>query len=416
MFGSAASIIFILTGKIRFLAEAFIMIRGMVLLLASMAASVAIAAGGPVYIGLDAEFSQKNSSSAQAVQQGIQIAIDEINAAGGVLGGRKLELVTRDNRSVSAIGVDNLRELAKMPDLVAVFGGKFSPIYIECLPVAHELGIPLLDPWGSADQITDHKYRPSYTFRLSLKDAWAAPAFMRFAKQRYKAVRLGVLLPNTAWGRSNQAAIEKAAIAEGVSLVGQRWYNWGDPSLIAQYAELRAAKAQAVILVANETEGSILVREVAALPEAQRLPIISHWGVTGGDFVRMSEGGLQHVDFSVIQTFSFIGLNTPAAKRVLAAMQRRYGVQTADQIKSPAGVAHAYDLAHLLAKAIDKAGSTERARIRSSLEQLGVYDGLVQRYAQPFTADRHDALSASNIFFARYTTGDKLMPIESRKR
>ena len=90
MFGSLASIISILPGRIRLLAGAFIMIRWMVLLLASLAASVAIAADGPVYIGLDAEFSQKSSSSAQAVQQGIQIAIDEINAAGGVLGGRKL--------------------------------------------------------------------------------------------------------------------------------------------------------------------------------------------------------------------------------------------------------------------------------------------------------------------------------------
>ena len=106
-------------------------------------------AAGPVYIGLDAEFGHKTSTSGQAIEQGIQIAIDEINAAGGVLGGRKLELVTRDNRSVTAIGVDNLRELSKIPDLVAVFGGKFSAVYIECIPVAHELGIPLMDPWLS---------------------------------------------------------------------------------------------------------------------------------------------------------------------------------------------------------------------------------------------------------------------------
>ena len=56
------------------------------------------------------------------------------------------------------------------PDLVAVFGGKYSPIYVECLPVAHELRMLLMDPWGSADQITDHGFRPSFSFRLSLKD------------------------------------------------------------------------------------------------------------------------------------------------------------------------------------------------------------------------------------------------------
>ncbi len=223
-------------------------------------------ANEPVLIGLDAEFGHKTSTSGQAVQQGIQIAINEINQAGGVLGGRPLALVTRDNRSVTAIGVDNLRELAGIPDLVAVFGGKFSPIYIECLPVAHELGILLLDPWGSADPITDHSYRPSYVFRLSLKDAWAGPAFVNFAKRQFKANRLGVLLPNTAWGRSNQAAIKKAALAESANLVGHRWYNWGDRSLMAQYAELSAAGAQAIILVANENEGALLSRKLPHCP------------------------------------------------------------------------------------------------------------------------------------------------------
>ena len=78
---------------------------------------------------------------------------------------------------------------------------------------------------------------------------------------------------------------------------------------------------------------------------------------------------------------------------------------------SPVGVAHAYDLTHLLAMAIRKAGSTDRRRIRDALEQLGPYDGLLQRYPVPFTPARHDALSARNVFFARYTAADHLIPI-----
>lgn len=384
--------------------------RWMLGALACCGVQVAMAAG-PVYVGLDAEFGHKTSTSAQAIEQGIRIAMAEINAAGGVLGGRKLELVTRDNRSITAIGVDNLRELAQMPDLVAVFGGKFSPIYVESLPVAHELGILLMDPWGSADAITDHSYRPNYAFRLSLKDAWAGPAFVKFAQQQYKAQRLGVILPNTAWGRSNQAAIEKAASAAGVTLVGQRWYNWGDASLMGPYTELHAAGAQAIVLVANETEGSLLVREMAKLPAAKRLPVISHWGITGGNFVGMTGDALRQVDFSVIQTYSFIGQTTPAARRVMSALQRLYGIKSADAIQSPVGVAHAYDLTHLLARAIAKAGSTDRRKIRDAMEKLGPYDGLVKRYAQPFAAGRHDALSAGNVFFARYTADDKLIPM-----
>jgi branched-chain amino acid transport system substrate-binding protein len=165
----------------------------------------------PVFIGLDAEFGHKTSTSAQAVQKGMEIAIDEINRAGGVLGGRKLELVVTDNKSMPAFGVDNLKDLAAKKDLVGVFGAKFSPVVMEWVPVAQELGIPIFATWSSANPITDNVYKPSYVFRLSLKDAWAAPAFLRFAKEERKATRIGLLVPNTSWGRSNQSALAKAS-------------------------------------------------------------------------------------------------------------------------------------------------------------------------------------------------------------
>lgn len=365
----------------------------------------------PVFIGLDAEFGHKSSTSAQAIQQGIEIALDEINQAGGVLGGRKLELVTTDNRSIPAMGVDNLRVLAAKPDLVAVFGGKFSPVVLEWVPLAQELKLPILAVWSSSDPITDHVYRPSFSFRLSLKDAWAAPVFLRFATEERNARRIGVLLPNISWGRSNQSAIHNEAGRFGVSIVGERWYNRGDSSLIEQYQDMRHAGAQAIILVANEVEGSILLKEIAALPKDQRLPIISHWGITGGNFTQLTCNALKQVDLSVIQTYSFIGADSPAAKRVLAALKTRYAVADAKSLQSPVGVAHAYDLTHVLARAIDKAGSTDRVKIRDALEHLEPYDGLVRDYTQPFTPDRHDALSSDQVFMAHYLRDGSLVRI-----
>lgn len=376
-----------------------------------------LAQPGPVYVGLDAEFGHRTSTSAQAIQQGIEIAMAEINNTGGVLGGRKLSLVTSDNRSITAVGLDNLRKHAAHPDLVAVFGGKFSPIYIEALPLVHEIGLPLLDPWGSADGITDHPHQPSYTFRLSIKDAWVGPAFVRFAREHHHASRLGLLVPNTAWGRSNKAALESAVgAAPGMKLVGHRWYNWGDASLLASYQALREAGAQAIVLVANETEGSLLIREMAGLPRDQRLPIISHWGITGGDFARMAGPALDEIDLAVLQSYSFVGARSATAQRVMAALQRGWGHARPESVPSPVGVAHAYDLTHLLARAIDKAGSTDRRAVRAALEQLGPYDGLVQRYARPFTPSRHDALGPEHIFFARYTAADELIPMAPSRR
>lgn len=371
-------------------------------------------AAEPIQLGLDAEFGHKTSTSAQAVQLGMELAIEEINAAGGLLGGRKLALVVRDNRSIPAVGVDDLRELAAMPNIVGVFGAKFSPVVQEWVPVAHELGVPVFATWSSANSITDHNYRPSWTFRLSLRDDWAAPVLLRHARDAQQARKVGVMVPNTGWGRSNSASLKKAAVTLGVQIVAERWYNWGDATLKPQLLELKAAGAEAVILVANEVEGAIFVREMASLPPADRLPIASHWGVTGGKFAEMAGEALDQVNFAVIQTYSFIGDDSPAARRVLAALKKR-GIDRAEDVVSPVGVAHAYDLVHLLALAISKAGSSDRARVRAALEQLGSHPGLVQRYTRPFTADNHDGLSSSLPFMARYTADDKLIPLERPK-
>ena len=370
----------------------------------------------PVIVGIDAEFGVQDSQSAQAIRLGAAIAIEEINAAGGVLGGRPLALVEKDNRSVPARSIRNLRELADDPDVVAVLSGRFSPVVVEALPVVHELGLPLLGPWAAADPITDHALRPNYVFRLSLKDTWALQTLLTHASTAGHH-RVGLLLANTEWGRSSERAARAfVADRDELRIAAVQWFNWGEESLIEHYQTLRAAGAETVIFVTNEREGVVLVREIAGLPAAERLPVLAHWGITGGRFFENAREFLDRVDLLVVQTFSFLdstGLDSTAqdaapqdatravAERVLAAAAVR-GNPDPRSIAAPVGVAHAYDLVHVLARAIDLAGSAERARVRDALEQVSDYTGLVRHYDRPFTPERHDALGPEDVFMARY--------------
>jgi branched-chain amino acid transport system substrate-binding protein len=374
------------------------------------------AENNPVYIGLDAEFGDPTSTSPEAFRRGILIAIEEINQAGGVLNGRPLALLERDNRSVPARSIENVKELAGNPNVVAIFCGKFSPLAVATLPTIHSLGMPLLDPWAAGDDIVDNNYNPNYVFRLSLRDSWAIPSMMQFAQQK-GAQRIGLLVPNNSWGRSSQKAAEDyVAHHPEFKLAGIRWYNWGDTSLLEQHQALHKSGAQAIILVANEREGSAFVKNVAGLPGRQRLPIISHWGVTGGDFTTLAGDALKEVDFSVVQTYSFIGANNQKAQQVLAAAKRLFGVNGARSLRAPVGVAHAYDLTHILALAINKAGSTNRKAIRDALEQVENYSGLIKHYKQPFTATRHEALSPDDVFMAKFAPDHALLRVVTRQR
>ncbi len=368
------------------------------------------AAPQPVLLGLDGEFGLDNSTSAQAVELGMRTAIAEINAAGGVLGGRPLALVTKDHRSIPARGIRNIQEFARTPGLVAVFGGRFSPVVIEELPVLKSTRTLFMAPWSSADAIVDNGMRPNYVYRLSLRDSLAMPRLLQSAHRRHLD-RVGLLLTNTSWGRSNAEAAEQAVtLGSGMRIVGTSWYNWRDTSLIAKYRQLRAAGAQAIVLVANDDEAAVLVREVAALPRAERLPILSHWGVTGGEFVKQAGPALQQVDFSVIQTFSFWQADPARVRRFLASAAKVSKVRRIEDIDGPVGVAHAYDLTHILAQAIERAGSTDRRQVRDALEKLPAWQGLIKRYAPPFTPARHEALGPGELLMARYRADGALVP------
>ncbi len=365
--------------------------------------------GLPVLLGIDGEFGLLNSTSAQAVELGTRIAVAEINKAGGVLG-RPLAVVTRDHRSIPARGIKNIREFAEMKDLVAVLGGRFSPVIIEQLPALKESKLLFMAVWSAADMIVDNGFQPNYVFRVSLRDSLAMPYMLSSAVQR-GITQVGLLLTNTSWGRSNLAALDKYSATHRLpAVVETAWYNWQERSLVDRYLKLFNAGAKAIVLVANDDEAALLVREVAALPAEQRIPIISHWGVTGGRFFKEAGPALKGVDFSVVQTFSFSQAKKEELDRFMATAGE-LGVQRIEDIESPVGVAHAYDAVHLLAMAVRQAGSTNRSAVRQALEKLPPHQGLVRRYAPAFTAARHEALDTRQLLMARYRDDGVLVPV-----
>ena len=86
---------------------------------------------------------------------------------------------------------------------------------------------------------------------------------------------------------------------------------------------------------------------------------------------------------------------------------------SAEEIPAPVGTAHAYDLIHLLARAMERAGSTDRAAVRSALEDLGRYEGLMRNYDPPFTPERHDALDERDFRLSRFDGSGAIVPVEN---
>jgi branched-chain amino acid transport system substrate-binding protein len=377
---------------------------------AAFAQTPAKAQPAPVWIGFDDAYGLETNTSAMAIEWGIQAAMEEINANGGVLNGRPLKLITNDNKGISARGKDNFVQLAGTQDLVAVLTGKFSPISVEMLPEAHRLKVPLISVWGSADPITDHAHKPSYSFRVSLKDDWGVEAMMRRLSTKYKVRQACAILPNTSWGRSAEKVIQEKSGRQTTQFAAVRWYNWGDRSLKDHYKACLDSRTQGLLFVGNEKEGALLVKEMAAQAPPQRMPVVAHWGAVGGTLHEMVNEELSRVNIDFIQTFTFINNKRPRAVYLADWILKNQGLKSAHDIPSPVGAAHAYDTVHLLAQAIDRANTTSPPKIRDALEKLPAFHGAVRHYPQLFTAQRHDALDKSQVLFVKLTPSGQLIP------
>ena len=182
----------------------------------------------PVWIGFDDAYGQQTNTTAMAIEWGIQAAMDEINAKGGVLNGRPLKLTTTDNKGLVSRGKDNFIQLAANNNLVAVLTGKHSPISVGMLAEAHRLQVPLVSVWGSADAITDHDHKPSYSFLVSLKDNWVVEAMMKRLQSKYKVSQACAIVPNNEAGRSAERVIRDSSLKGGVQFPVVSRFNLGE--------------------------------------------------------------------------------------------------------------------------------------------------------------------------------------------
>lgn len=380
-------------------------------LLAGLAVPRASATADHIVIGLDADMSSGAAQGGEAIRRGAEVAIREINARGGVLN-RRLQLEVRDHRGNPARGKDNILEFAAMDNLAAVIGGIHTPVALAELDLIHKHQIIYLGAWAAGTPVVQNGQRPNYVFRVSVRDAFAGEFLLRAATDRgFRAP--GLLLERTGWGRSNVRAFVTAAQNRGIRIALIQWFNWGVKDLRPQTRLLKAANADVVLLVANPREGGLLVRTMASAPKDKRLPIISHWGITGADFPDLVGENLNRVNLSFLQTYSFLTPTYPdRAANFLKQYYRLFPPASSPRhVTSPVGTAHAYDLVHLLAKAIKQAGTTKRAAVRDALEKLPPHAGLVRDYAPAFTPKRHDALTTADFSLARYAPDGAIVPV-----
>lgn len=360
-------------------------------------------------IGLDADLSARGAQSGGAIYRGIEMALDDINRKGGLLGA-PVRLFALDHGANPAAGRRNLATLAANPAVLAVIGGMHSAVITDELPDIHTLKMPYLIPWAAAQGLTLHEHRPNFTFRVSINDSHVAPFLFDQASRGHR--KLGLLFEKSAWGRSNEAALKERLErlpADGYAVAR---FNTGETEMPAIVDRLVGEGCDALVFFGNGVEAGLVAGAMAK--QARPVPIYAHWALVGGDFWGANQAALQKVDLRFAQSVLTDDSSAPHPRlgEFLQHYRHRYGLTAEQPIPSLIGSAHAYDAVHLLALAVGQAQSADREAIRNALERLPPYRGVMKTYRPAFSAQSHDALDRSLLRLARFDARGRIVAAE----
>src|SRR5262245_2930328 len=286
--------------------------------------AVALAIAVPVHaqtikIGLVTALSGQSARAGEAITRGLTIAIDEINAGGGVLG-RKLELVRRDDEATPAKGVIAARELLFKEKVAVLFGGLDTPVSLAIIPVITEAKVPFMGPWAAGTPITHNGTNPNYAFRVSAVDEIVDKAILQYAQKNFATKKPGLILINNPWGESNEKGLKAAMAAKNVTPAGVEKFEGNDVDVVPQLTRLKAAGADTLFLVGNVGPSAQVVKSLDRM--GWKPPIVSHWGPAGGRFTELA--GPSAPSVHCVQTYSFFGNQRPVGQKVLKMLMAKY--------------------------------------------------------------------------------------------
>lgn len=344
-------------------------------------------AAEPIRIGLSGPFSGGSSPMGLSMRNGIRLAAEEINRAGGLLG-RPVQLLERDDRGRPELGLRIAAELINQQRVVATVGFANSGVALASQIRYQQARIPAITAVATAHVITQQfappRHAANYVFRVAASDSLQAPLIVREAQRRGFS-RVAVLSDSSNYGRLGRQDLLKALQAHRLQAVSISQFHNGELDMSVYLKRARAAGAQSIL---TYTIGPELAQIANTLAQMEwRVPIIGSWTLSMSNFI--DNAGPNAVGARMVQTFIQDG-NTPARLQFINRYLRANGGL---RIPSPPSAAQGYDSMLLLAAAIRQAGSTDGPAIRGALENLRQpVAGLITTYRKPFSATDHEAI------------------------
>jgi len=362
------------------------------LTLAGLATFATLAtAADPIKIGVAGPFTGGSSSMGVSMRDGVRLATDEINKAGGVLG-RQIVLVERDDEAKNERGVQIAQELINKEKVAATVGYINTGVALASQRFFQEAKIPVMNNVATGSIITHQfdKEPENYIFRNAAHDSIQAPMIVEEAITRRSYKKVAILADSTNYGQLGRADLEAALKTKGITPVAVEKFNIKDVDMTAQLLKAKEAGAEAVLTYGIGPELAQIANGMTKL--GWKVPMIGSWTLSMANYIDNAGPGGEGARMP--QTF-IQEPTTPKRQSFIISYLKTFNPKNA-RIDSPVSAAQGYDSVYLLAAAIKQANSTDGPKIKAALEDLKTpVEGVVTTYTKPFSKTDHDAITAN---------------------
>jgi branched-chain amino acid transport system substrate-binding protein len=323
-------------------------------LLALQSASLHANEGAPIKIGEIASLTGKEAAFGQSSHKGTLLAIEELNAADGVLG-RQLKLITEDNQTKAGESATAARKLISRDKVVALLGEVASSRSLEMAPIAQSSKIPMVSPASTNPKVTAVG---TYVFRVCFIDPFQGTVMAKFAREDLGLRRVAVLTSvSSAYSVGLSKFFKERFLSDGGEIAIEQKYSEGDKDFRSQLTAIKATGVGGIFIPGYYSEAALIAKQARELGITAAL-----FGGDGWEAPQLLQIGGAALEGCYYSTHYSPEDTSPAVQNFVKNYKDRFNDEVPDAM-----AALGYDSALVLADAIKRAGSTQPDAVREAL-------------------------------------------------
>ncbi|CAN5309745.1 ABC transporter substrate-binding protein [soil metagenome] len=318
---------------------------------------------GPIKVGQYASLTGNEATFGQSSDKGVKMAIEEINAAGGVKG-RKIELITYDTKGQPQETGNAVTRLCASDHVTALIGEVASSLSIAGGRVAQQYGVPMITHASTNPSVTEIGNMIS---RICFIDPFQGFAMAKFAKENLKLTKVAVIYDQKqAYSKGLKDNFSKSFAEMGGTITTEQAFNGGDQDFSAQLINIRGSGAEAIYVPSYYGDAANIAVRARAL--GMTIPLM---GGDGWDSAKLAEIGKDAIEGSYYSNHYTADDPNPAVQDFLKKFRAKYDNETPDAM-----AALGYDAGKLLADAMGRAPSLSGPDLAAAIATTKGFQGV----------------------------------------